>query len=49
MIMSRPRPAPGDAGGEELPLLVNWKFKHCKALGIRKGFRIRDHWFGFQV
>jgi hypothetical protein len=25
------------------PLLVNWKFKHCKALGIHKGFRIWDH------
>jgi hypothetical protein len=47
--MPRPRPGPGDAGGEDLPRLVSCKFKYCKALGIRKGFRIWDHWFGFQV
>ena len=49
MFAPRPDPASGEAWlGEGASTLVNWKFKHYKALGICD-FRIWDHRFGIQV
>jgi hypothetical protein len=42
MFAPRPDPASGEAWlGEGASTLVNWKFKHCKALGICKGLGYR--------